>query len=367
MEYRGISSDNDRKIFEYLNPSSNEMLSELNNSDRLNVISLLKKYYLELRSRIDVSSDITFGLEIECDHANTKIIGEKLDADLSFSNWKMEPDGSLPLGIEIISPVLRDSQDNWIDVCGVCNVIGKNADLTDNVGGHIHIGTQILGNNPKYWGNFIKLWTVYENVIFRFLYGEFISPRSILVSQAIPIALECIEKMDSIDKKIGMVNASDLFMKLDPGDDNIKLRRKKCVNFTNVSRLQPYMYNMEKDMNTIEFRSPNGTFDPIIWQNNVNFLVKLMLYCKSDRFNAELVDRKISYMKEIAKDDVIRKTFFDFNKYSRIYMDQAIELADLIFENNLDKMYFLRQYIKDGNVSSKSLVKSAEFTRRKCK
>ena len=51
-------------------------------------------------------------------------------------------------------------------------------------------------------------------------------------------------------------------------------------------------------------------------------------------------------------------------KYSRIYMEQAIELADMIFDNNLDKVYFLRQYIKDGSVSNKPLVKSREFTRR---
>lgn len=361
MEYRG-NCDNNREVFKYLNPNDNDMLSEFNNSDRYNMISLINKYYLELRNRIGVSSDITFGVEIECDGATTKIIGEELDRDLFLSKWQMEPDGSIPKGIEIVSPVLRDRDECWIDLCDVCQIISENANLTDNVGGHIHIGTQILGNNSKYWGNFVKLWTVYENVIFRFLYGEFVSPRSILQNQARPIALDCIDRIDSINKKMEMVNASNLFRTLDYGDENIKVRRKKCVNFTNVSGLQPYMYNMEKEMNTIEFRCPNGTFDPVVWQNNVNFLIKLMLYCKSDGFNEGLITSKINYMKQMAKDSIIRDSFFDFNKYSRIYIEQAIELCDLIFDNNEEKIYFLRQYIKSYEVSSKPLVRAKRFT-----
>ena len=144
MEYWG-NCDNNREIFKYLNPSSNDMLSEFNNSDRYNIISSLNKYYLELRNRIGVNSDITFGLEIECDDAITKIISEELDSDLSFSNWQM----SLHAGIEIVSPVLRDSDNCWTDLCDVCKIVSENANLTDNVGGHIHIGTQILGNNSK--------------------------------------------------------------------------------------------------------------------------------------------------------------------------------------------------------------------------
>lgn len=354
MGYRD-SCDNNREIFEYLNPNTNDMLSEFNNSDRYQVISLLNKYYLELRNRIGISSDITFGLEIECDNAGPEIVFEKLSDEIWFRDWEIDLDGSIPFGLEVISPVLRDFKDNWFDLSRVCNVIvGSRGVVSDNVGGHIHIGTQILGNNSKYWGNFIKLWTVYENVIFRFLYGEFVSPRSILEHQAKPIALDCINRMDSIDKKIDMLNASNLFRTLDCGDENIKVRRKKCVNFTNVSGLQPYMYNMEKERNTIEFRSPNGTFDPVVWQNNVNFLVKLMLYCKSDKFNSELIDIKINQMKD--------GMFLSFDKYSRIYIDQAIELADLIFDNNEDKIYFLRQYIKSYEVSSKPLVRAKKFT-----
>lgn len=50
-------------------------------------------------------------------------------------------------------------------------------------------------------------------------------------------------------------------------------------------------------------------------------------------------------------------------KYSYIYTEQALELADLIFTSNIDKLYFLRQYIKSGEVTTKSFAKSKTFTK----
>lgn len=359
-------------ILKFLTPQDNVMLSEFSNSDRNYMMYLLRQYYLGLRNTIGVSKDITFGLELEFDEVkDTDIIDCELYNDSTLKDWCMVPDGSLPNGAEINSPVLRDSEDTWIDLSRVCDLIDEYAYISDNVGGHIHIGTQILGNNPKYWANFIKLWVTYENIIFRFLYGEFASPRSIMANQAKPILLDFIKRIEDIDKKAKNVNASHLFRLLDYGDENIKVRRKKSVNFTNVSRLQPYEYNMEKNMNTIEFRSPNGTFDPVIWQNNVSFLVKLMLYCKSDRFNLDIVERR---RKEIENGivspvlnsclsyDVERNNKKLVDMYSRVYVEQAIELADMIFDNNLDKIYFLRQYIKQYEVTSQSLVRSKKFT-----
>ena len=163
-----VNCGNNREIFKYLSPNGNDKLSEFNNSDRYNMVSLLNKYYLELRNRIGVSSDITFGLEIECDKVSTDVISRSLYDDECFMDWGIEPDGSIPLGLEIISPVLRDIEANWLDLSSICDVlVDSKAVVSDNVGGHIHVGTQILGNNSKYWGNFVKLWTVYENVIFR--------------------------------------------------------------------------------------------------------------------------------------------------------------------------------------------------------
>lgn len=65
---------------------------------------------------------------------------------------------------------------------------------------------------------------------------------------------------------------------------------------------------------------------------------------------------KINYYIDMVKtDDLI-------NEYSKVNFSNALELADMIFEKNIDKLTFLKQYIKDGKKSqSKSLVRSKKF------
>lgn len=344
-------------IFKFLGKDGNVMLSELSNSDRIYMIMMLKQYLLQLRNRININDNITFGLEIEFEEALIDMIQEELDDIFSSGNWQMVPDGSLSNGAEIVSPVLTDNENAWIDLSCVCDIVSNNAYVMDNTSAHVHIGTQILGKNPKYWRNFSILWATYENVIFRFLYGEYVSPRSEIDEYAMPVSLDYIEKLEKIEDRAKMFNSGAMFKLFDSGDMPVKVRRRKAVNFTNVSSLQPYMYDHFGDRNTVEFRSANGTFNPVVWQNNVNFITKLMLYCKSDNFNEDIIFRR---MNKIIDGDIPSNIYV----YSRIYMEQAIELCDLIFDNNLDKVYFLRQYIKDGNVSNNSLVKSREFTRR---
>lgn len=361
-----LVSDNvedNNEIFKFLYPTSNDMLSKMSNSDRLYMLSLIKKYYLDLRNKLELSSDITFGLELEFEECNRNIIDKEIEKNFYSKGWRVKDDGSLINGGEVITPRLSDSDDIWIDLRRVCDILDKNSFLMDNTGGHIHIGMHILGNNPKYWGNFAKLWMTYENVIFRFLYGEYISARKGILDQARPISSDLIKNLDRINDRAKKINAYQMFKVLDAGD-NFKERRKRAVNFTNVDELSSYQYDMildgDKVKNTIEFRSPNGTLNPVIWQNNVNLLVHLFMYAKSDRFNEDIINTRMLQI-------IDSKIPSNLRMYSRIYVDQAIELADLIFDNNLDKVYFLRQYFKFGMVSNEPLVKSENFTRIKYK
>ena len=38
---------------------------------------------------------------------------------------------------------------------------------------------------------------------------------------------------------------------------------------------------------------------------------------------------------------------YDKMKYSEVNIEEALEFVDLVFDNDLDKVYFLRQYIKN--------------------
>ena len=91
-------------------------------------------------------------------------------------------------------------------------------------------------------------------------------------------------------------------------------------------------------LGTLEFRCPNASFNPIIWQNNVNLFFKMLRYASSSKFNGDFINEKINKLDS----GVI---------YDEINVNDALELCDLIFDNNLDKVYFLRQYLKSFDLS----------------
>lgn len=342
--------DNNVDIFKYLNPKSDDKLLNMKDRDLVNIMLVLKQYYLELRNTLNISQDITFAGEIEFEEANRDEIELKLYSTFPDDDWIVKDDCSLSNGGEINSPVLRDNEKTWIDLGTVCDIVSNNAYVLDNTSAHVHIGMQILGDNPKYWRNFVKLWMTYENIIYRFLYGEYTSPRSRIKEFAMPISKDLINVFDRIEDRAKM-KSSYYILKVLYCDEN----RKNGVNFKNAAESALYNYNKVANKNTIEFRSPNGTFDEVIWQNNINVLVKLLQYAKSDKFNDEILNRRL-------REVIVKGIPSNLCKYSQIYIEQAIEFADLVFDNNLDKIYFLRQYIKSGEVSTKSLVRSRSFT-----
>lgn len=343
-------------IFNFLYPNNNDILSKLSSSDKVYMTYLLKQYYLSLRNKLNISKDVTFGLEIEFDNAHPSIIEIILNQSNIEDNWSVKEDGSLPYGGEVISKVLTNNENTWQELKKVCNIISNHASESESAGAHIHIGMHILGNNPVYWRNFIILYSAYENIIFRFLNGEYLIPRESILSQARPISKDIINNITRIEDRAKMKNAFHMFKVLDAGD-SFKERRKRSINFTNISELEPYKYEQILDKNTIEFRSPNCTFNEVIWQNNINLLVHLFMYAKNPNFNEEIIQKRLIMLKE-------NKIPSNLLKYSYIYTEQALELADLIFTNNIDKLYFLRQYIKSGEVTTKSFTKSKTFTKQ---
>ena len=347
MKYQ---TENNTSVFKYLSPSSNDKLLSMSDKDLVNIMQSLKKYYLELRDTINVSKELTFAGEIEFEEAFRDDIELRLYSLFPNGEWIVKDDNTLSNGGEINTPILRDTKKSWIDLSTVCDIVSNHAHVLDNTSGHIHIGMHILGNNPKYWRNFTKLWMTYENIITRFLYGEYISERPSIYEFAKPISKHLINDFKRIEEKTEYNTANYILKVLNCNDD-----KKRMINFRYAANTPLINYNKIVDKNTIEFRGPNGTFDPIIWQNNINLLIKLLEYAKNDNFDEETINQRL---KQIVKENIPS----NLEKYSYINIIQAIELADLIFDNNLDKMYFLRQYIKDQRVSTKPLTKSRSFT-----
>ena len=292
------------KIFNFFKKDNNDQLSKLNSYD-LDILSdYLNEYLIDYRDNLNLSSNITFGTEIELAFANVYDIKRKVDLNKSLTyEWDTSHETSIERGAEVVSPIMEDKINFWKELKKVCKIIEKLGTINTETSSHVHVGSQILGTNKQNWLNFIKLWSAYENIIYRFTNGK------------------------------------------------LSKERNQAVNFMNINKKS---INTIKDKNTIEFRTPNGTTDYVIIQNNINFLVKLLLYSKNTDYNNDIIEKRIRNL----------ETNIDSYFYENVCLDQALELVDLIFDNNLDKINFLKQYLKNYEETNRIDCKCKKITSR---
>ncbi len=291
---------------------SDEMISKYKDDETFK--KNLLDFKIPYREKLNLPDYITMGMEIE-NNAIKYWAARKFKK--VFHPWKVTFDASIPNGCEIISPVLRDDAETWDGLKRVCRLLKeKNTSFDMNPGGgHIHIGAQVFKNGFESILNFIKLWSIYEDVLVEFTRGVYTKDRPSQKHYA-----------GSSRKRIDYV--IDVADKYDVGIDIMAyVSRKYALNFSNLKD-----FDLGKK-NTVEIRCPNGTIEEIVWQNNANFVAKFVDFPNNDRFDAEAIDRRYR-QKDYAKG-----------------FEGACELADLIFDDVFDKICFLRQYIKSDNDS----------------
>lgn len=326
-----------------MNQKRNDNFSILRGIDLQNLLVETNRYFLEYRDTLNLPDDVTFGVEIEYE----KILKSATDKFISknLKNWRSKSDGSLISGGEITSPVMSDDIRYWKELKKVCEHLSKRkADTLHNAGGHIHIGARVLGEDVEAWKCFLKLYTAYENVLFRFIYGDKISGRKKLFKYAPPTADLIYNRMSDISKANSI---SDIHWNLQTNE------RYAALNFCNVA-----FYYMECiEGNTLEFRSPNATTNEVVWQNNINTLAKMLLSSRDKVMDEDFLDYKLTH-------EYLPYSGNEY-LYNDVNLKNALEFVDLVFDNNVDKMCFLRQYLKDfqENYGIKTAVKAKKFIR----
>mgnify|MGYP004673021867 CR=1 FL=1 len=325
-------------IFKYISKSDNTFFSSFKGEELEDLFVLIDDVYMELRENLGLSNDITFGLEIEFEESNNVEIEKWLEVN-HLTSWYLHDDVSLKRGGEVTSSILYDKKETYEELDAVCSIIKKQAKSFNNAGGHIHIGSQIINKDSKVLLKLLKLWAVYENIIFRFSYGEYLTGRRSIDHYAKVMHEEFIKVYEKY--KESDISFLELIKVLQANT------KYQALNFNNVKQ-EDFDYG-----NTLEVRCPNATLNSVIWQNNVNFFTKLFTYAKSLDFDYDKLDRRYNINKD---------NYNLYSMYNEIYLRQALELCDLIFNNNLDKVYFLRQYIKSFEVGDKPFVRAKVMT-----
>lgn len=132
--------------------------------------------------------------------------------------------------------------------------------------------------------------------------------------------------------------------------------KKRCygLNFRNVD----FHEANKKAYNTIEFRFPNATNEEVIWQNNINVFVNLLLASTNSNIDEDHLDYLLNEREKFS---------YSYNsdaqqEYKNVNLKEAIEFADLIFPRTIDKIYFLKQYLKNFQTTNKrELVLAKRF------
>lgn len=355
-------SNEENVIFNYLNPHENTSISKLQGLELQKLLVLINELSLEYRDILNLDNSDTFGIELEMEYAKKQAIISKfksmyqeinaLDNCLIFANfydhnraiWTIKYDGSLTRGIEVTTPPMKDQQQNWNFLRNISDVLLSLSIIGKNSSAHIHFGSHIFGSNTQYWLNFLKIWSTYENVIFRFLYGEYLTARPCVDEYASPVAKDLMQIYEDL-KSINDLTFKQIIY-------NLSLGKYRALNFQHVNVENDKGF-MEDD--TVEVRVSNNTDNVAVLQNYVNLIMKLCYYCKSSSFDDATIDKRYA---------LIKGKYDSIIWYDEIYLEQALELCDLVFDNNFDKCYFLKQYIKSFKVNTGIYKKGDSFSKK---
>lgn len=301
--------------------------------------------------------DYKFGIEIEFAGAIFNGVKQKLDEILKyesntleelrqiekdkeeFKKWRLVNDGSVQSnewhrakkGGEINSPIIRDRKKAWNELKKVCKMLRTREyiKISENCSIHIHTERDIYSDLEEL-KNLLKLWIVYEDIIYRFGYGETDIYRPALLNYAKPLSSSFVITTDEMLKKLEDIETKRDLLRL------VSYERKYGLNLTNVTKEPLRKDDIIKP--TIEVRIYNGTLNENIIQNNVRFNMNLLNYCKKENFDNEFIEYRIKKFKR----NFINDSIFE-------NPEKADELSKLLFKDELDRLKFLKQYYKIYN------------------
>ncbi len=333
----------------------NDSFTSLKNEDLVTLLNQINDFNLSYRPTLSLKDKVTFGIELEEEGVGPNQVEWFLYLN-HIKNWEADTDNSLKKpSCEIKSPILHDQEADWKQLKKICMFLKRKGAISHrNAGGHLHIGTQILGLNWNYWENFLKLYTCYEPVLFRFGYGDKLTPREKLTHYANPRRTVVRQILRGLPQDHSNINL--LFSPI----ASCLRDHRGAIAFGSTSFYTSTP--IEGKDKTIEFRFPNATTEEVIWQNNINTFCKMMTSC-TQGIDQDFLDYKLAKLKE----EEFPSYGNDPLVYQEIILKDALEFADLVFDNNLDKCYFLRQYFKGFQVAhgNEKCIYAKSFIKKK--
>lgn len=263
---------------------------------------------MEFRSKLTLPHKANFGLELELDKVDLlevkELVGRNIGGDFSVKNDKSLTTG---MNAEINTPVLRNSKATWELLKRMGELLKKINASYDRCSFQVNFDGSLLPSVEDKV-RFLKIYAMYEDIVYRFSKGEDLSYRDSLEEYASPIILTL--------KGVLSIN-NDAVVEM----------------FSNQKRYGICFKNRDCDL--IEFRTPNMTDNVCLWQNYVTFFYYLLNLVHSGKINMREVDEYISNYSRI----------YILENYEKEKEEKALQLSKKLFCNSTDRINFMHQYL----------------------
>ena len=220
------------------------------------LVKSLKKYNINFFDGFDIKRDISV---------------KKADSEEEIC-WGIDSDEKKYLGTEVVSPVLKDCEEDWTRLQKVMTFIKCVGSVTNSTcGGHIHIDANVLGYDTIAWHTCSDVYAMIEPLFYNISNRRGEKVRD----GACEYAKETAENLERIEwKDVIINNVADLekFVRHVAMEKRLQQNRWGTRTETEFPRykslnLTPIMDNRKP--NTMEFRVFNGTIDYSILRENV--------------------------------------------------------------------------------------------------
>lgn len=281
----------------------------------IDALSTKTKY----RDSLELSPLTKFGLEIEMDHLSLNKINDIKDKYDNKKGYIVYEDTSLKNGgIELATRVMGNLPKNWIELKELSDYLKKKRPDFENSSLQVNLNCHMDYNELVF---FLKLYAYYEDIIYRYSKGNdrVLRYGADIYAHSIREALKRTINFgkDEIDIVEAFLNSKTFGVAL----------KDNCGK-----------ENLRSGINLIEFRTPNGTLNPILWQNYVMLFQSMIDFVESGDWYGYTFDI-----------DKLSDREFDLNK--------AIEFANIVFVSEKEKLLFLKQYIGNRKLESLLLTK----------
>lgn len=313
------------------------------------------KYKKEFE-KLGLPEDFKFGIELEAYNVKTKgedslYTGESAKY-IKSKNWHMATKNEEVLvgegGAELVSPILKDTEQDWENISNMCEQMkkfpgnkGDKVVADSKCGLHVHFDADCLAKDPNKMRNFLRLYAESEELLYKMCNDKDNPIRKGAINKnfkgihlisamwrngmAAPSGKKILKQIQDGTLKVSYKKFGKL--KMLASKYKLDERRYAGLNLTNIG-------NSRK--NTIEFRMANGTLDPEVIKQNVFLYSSLINTAIKMTDNPELYQERLS----------------DFYKTNVTEKEKAENFLKLIIESPEDRQIYMNRWesVKQAHV-----------------